>query len=121
MFEIRCAYQPTAWGMIFLPEDIESDYGATLRVHFDPLDYYPAERDVGAGAEFVAEIGIIEMCDDRDCTSNSHRSSPWRTLQGLTRQAAIDFLEQSHHDEMWAQADEETAEAFGLDYYGRAA
>lgn len=114
MYEATCTYRSTPSGSIFLPDDIESDECAELRVSFDPLAYYPTEPDVGAGAHFDVAIGAVELMEHRG-------TEQWRTLTGASRTAAIAFLEQHHHKAMWWQADEEAAEAFGAPFYGRAA
>lgn len=124
MFEVRCIYEPTECGPLFLPGDAEDVVGgkpATLRVTFLPRDYYPAEPDVGAGPDFIADIDTVELIDDEPGGDLGNVPPRWRTLAGLWRKRAIEFLERSHGKTMWAQAEAETAEAFGVALYGSAA
>jgi hypothetical protein len=113
MFEIRCTHRPTASSLIFLPEDIESDRGAALRVSFETVAYWPAERDVGAGDDFDARIICVEINDDRD--------NGWRRLDGQSRENAEKFLETHYHNEMWEAAGEQAREDFAIVRYGWAA
>ncbi len=104
-FEIACTYQPTQAGYIFLPEDAESDSQCDLRVSFEPVAYYPAERDIGAASDYDARIILIEVAD--------HSGAPtWRALAGEEYASAEAYLETYHHDTMWAEAEAETTEAF---------
>lgn len=122
-FEIACTYQPTAFGLIFLPIDIESDYLCDLRVSFEPLAYYPAESGTGAGADFDARITSIEMFDHRDGINDDSSvcKTPWRTLEGDDRKAAEAFLDAHCRDDMWAEAEAETTAAYDDLVYRRAA
>lgn len=124
MFEVRCVYEPTDCGPLFLPDDAEDVIGgkpATLRVSFRPDAYYPAEPDVGAGPDFIAEIETVELMDDAPGGDLGNVPPRWRMLAGLWRRRAIEFLERSHGKPMWAQAEREVAEAFGVPLYGSAA
>lgn len=122
-FEIACTYQPIASGLIFLPADLDSAYGCDLRVHFEPLAYYPAEPDIGAGPDFDARITTIEMLDDRDSVDEDGRPcrTPWRVLEGDARKAAEAFLDAHCREAMWAEAEAETAAAYVDAVYRRAA
>lgn len=114
MFEIACTYQPSDDGYTFHPEDAESDYQCDLRATFQPLAYYPAEPDVGAGADFDFAIESIEVADHQGGQS-------WRTLEGTEFKAAEAFLDAHHQEAMLEQAEREAAEAFGAPRYRRAA
>jgi hypothetical protein len=122
-FEIACTYQPTAFGLIFLPPDTDGAYECDLRVSFEPLAYYPAEPDVGAGADFDARITSVEMLDGRDDTNEDGTpcQTPWRTLEGDARKAAEAFLDAHCRDDMWAEAEAETTAAYVDLVYRRAA
>lgn len=104
-YEISCTYQPTAAGYIFLPEDAESDYQCDLRVTFEPVAYYPPERDIGAGADYDARLTLIEVADHAGAQT-------WRALAGAEHASAEAYLETHHHDAMWAEAEAETCEWF---------
>lgn len=114
MFEIACTYQPSASGYTFHPEDADSDYQCDLRVSFQPLAYYPAEPDVGAGADFNFDIEAIEVADHDG-------GQTWRRLEDDERAAAERFLDRHHRDEMYDAAERETAAAFGVSHLRRAA
>lgn len=114
MFQIACTYRPSDGGYTFHPEDAESDYQCDLRVTIRPLAYYPAEPDVGAGADFDFEFEAIEVADHQGGQS-------WRTLEGAESKAAEAFLDAHHQEALFEQAETEVAEAFGAPRYRRAA
>jgi hypothetical protein len=115
MYTAECTFKSTASGLLFFP--IGGDGSCDLRVTFRPKAYYPAERDIGMGADFDAGIASIEMRDWADGAS----AKAWHKLEGKDLRAAECFLNQHHRDPMWDQAFAETAEAFGVETFARAA
>lgn len=119
MFSCECTYQPTAYGIIFLPPDCETDYQCELYVEFEPLDFSPAEPDVGAGPDFDWQIASIGMLDARDRYQHtpSRNKDNIRILKNEAFDAAKRFLEAHHARELHDQANAETAEAFDAPYW----
>lgn len=122
-FEIACTYQPTASGLIFLPIDTDGAQDCDLRVSIKPLAYYPAEPDIGAGADFDFAIAVIEMFDHRDDRNDdgSLCETPWRVLDGAARRAAETFLDTHCREAMEDEAEAECAAAYVDLVYRRAA
>ena len=108
MFTIECTYQPSASGLIFLPNDAGGAYRCDLHVHFEPLARYRAEPDVGAGVSYEVGIASVEMLDHRD----RKVADKARILRGSALKAARAFLDRYCPDEMWSQADSEAAYHF---------
>lgn len=118
MYITECTFRPCdAAGMVFLPFDANSEFTAELRVTFQPVAYYPAEPDTGAGPDFDAKIVRIEIRDALDDLSEK----AWHKLEPRDAAAARRFLDEYCSESMWDQAFEETAEAFGADAYRCAA
>lgn len=115
MYTAECTYKSSGSGLLFFPTG--GDRQCDLRVTFSPKAYYPAERDTGQGADFNADITSIEMRDWADGASDK----AWHVLTGNDLWAAQCFLNQHHRDPMWDQAFDETAEAFGVETFARAA
>ena len=108
MYEIECTYASTAGVLSFFPAG-SGERSCYLSVTFEPIDWYPAEPDVGAGHDFDAQIVSVDMYDGPPDDSGSVQ----RHLTGLDLDQAKAFLEEHHRDEMWAVAEALTAEAFG--------
>lgn len=115
MYTAECTYRSGGSGLLFFPSG--GDLQCDLRVTFTPKAFYPAERDTGQGADFNADIASIEIrdADAADAPKN------WHPLKGNDLWAAKCFLNQHHRDPMWDQAFDETAEAFGVETFARAA
>ena len=83
MYTAECTYRSCGSGLLFFPAggDLECD----LRVTFTPKAFYPAERDVGAGADFDADIASIEMRDWADGQGEQNREIK-KLLERIARQ-----------------------------------
>jgi hypothetical protein len=107
---VECTFEPRPTGLNFyLRTSVSFDSDCELCVTFQPTAYYPAERDIGVGADFDARIVRIEIrgADEAD------NEKAWYTLEPREAEMAKKFLEEHHSKEMWEQAFDETAEAFG--------
>jgi hypothetical protein len=102
MFEVECKYLLTQNGLHFLPDDYHSGFKCTLQVAFEPVAYYPAEPDIGAGDDFDARIARITMLDD-DASCGCYE----KLLTSQSRENAEKFLDACHRDAMWETAGEE--------------
>lgn len=111
MFETECTYHQVGSSYFFMADDL-GEKRCFLSVTFEPLAWYPAEPDVGAGPDFDAKIECIDLYFG---DPNNHRFWPHR-LTGLNLDRAKSFLESHHRSAMWGRAEEVTAE-----YFGRAA
>jgi len=121
MFSIDCAYQPTAYGVIFLPPEADSDYKATLRVEFEFIVRMRRRGDIDV-PEYRYDIGYIQMIDHRDCATWYGRDDKIR-IRDLKDEAFVNakaFLRRYCGDAMHKQASAETASAFG-GHFGSAA
>lgn len=107
MYIAECSYRAGDVGLIFLPDG--SGHPCDLSVDFRPLAYYPAEPDIGQGPDFDAAIVTIQIRDPED----GNKPQAWHKLDGADFEAAKRFLDRHHSTPMWAQAEIETAEAFG--------
>jgi hypothetical protein len=116
MYTAECTYRSGEPDLLFF-FPTGGDRECDLRVSFTPKAFYPAERDIGADADFDADIACIEM---RDC-ADADKPKNWHVLTGSALRAAKCFLNQHHSRPMWDQAFDETAEAFGVETYARAA
>ncbi len=110
MYIADCQYQLSGACLLFHATGHSVSDPCELRVTFKPVAYYPPERDVGAGADFQANITAIEIRDLEDPDETG-----WHKLEGADFETAFGFLDTHHNSPMWDQAEIETAEHFGVD------
>lgn len=112
MFIAECAYQPTTYGLIFLPPDCESEHTCELHVDIAVTGYSPAEPDVGAGPSFEWEIEAVWFFDKRWGFDQGDKLK--RRLDDAGDAAARRFIETYYADALRWQADYEAAELYGV-------
>ena len=106
-FTVECAFRLTPAGLdLRIDDDPPEAEMCELRVSFDFLKFYPAERDVGADLGWDSRIGSIEF---------RALGEPWRPLPSWTAVAASIFLEKHCREAL----DEAEREAALETYYGR--
>jgi hypothetical protein len=103
---VKCACRITPSGVEFrLDDDPPEDEMCELRVNFDFTQFYPPERDVGAGITWNAGPKVVEL---------QAPLGPWRPLDRMIADAARNFLETHCR----ADLDEAEREAALEIYYG---
>jgi hypothetical protein len=113
-FIAECAYQPTAYGLIFLPPDCEANHPCELQVDIAVTDYCPAEPGVGAGPSFGWEIERVWIIDMR--WGYDVWDKPMRPLDDAADARARRFIETYYGDELAERAIYEAAELYGVSH-----
>jgi hypothetical protein len=114
MFIADCVYQPTAYGLIFLPPTCESEHPCELHVDIAITGYEPAEPSVGAGPSFDWEIEAVWFVDLR--WGYDVNDKPKRRLDDAGDARARAFIKTYYAAALARHADREAAELYGVSH-----